>query len=991
MANIANVDVKPVIVLAFDNNQKDSTSQEVKALTDLLKSRTDYEVVDKTFARPHSLLSVLEQYKNRIAILYFAGSADSSVWKIDGGSIYAKGLISFFKNQYSTKLLFLAGCNNPAQIANFKELDVPALITTGPLENKQSEPFTHHFYEHLINKDANFSLLEAYKKAEENIRAITGKLDKSGWACNLYCKEDSTTAWKLSDATNDPLIGIPPLPKRKLPANPFCANSWFTASHAEVFFGRNKQIADFYRFLTKPDGFSINLLYGQSQVGKTSFLLAGTLPKLRAVGYEAYYYRVNQTENILPALHKVLNGKNGQLNGGISLKDAWYKLEKAKRKPLLVVVDQLEQPLISQHTKELAEFMQALQETFAGGSKHPKGKLILSFNKEWLAEITDFLEQQGLSYNKLMLKPLSRQELIEATCGITKHHRLQTHYKLSFIAEENLPTMIVDNLLSSDSAPASKLQMLLSKMWEAAQAENSNEPKFSKDLYQHLVKKSNLRTSFSKQKQDLGKFFKGLLNNLKSLREKPILIFVTLLALALMLLASNYLTNTLNNKIQSANRAKESNANLTNLLNSPKLSLIENPSDNSSVETAALLAVQAMKIREDGKNIDRDSVIIAHPDWVTNVAFSPNGQQIVSGSLDGTVRLWDVKTQKMIGKPWQGHRGNRRIALAFSPSGQRIVSGSEDTTIRLWDVKTGKNIKTWQGNSGAIWGIEFSSDSKQIVSGGTSGAVNLWDAETEQAIGQPWQGHSDAVNDVAFSPDSQKVVSCGVNEKFLRLWDVKTGEMIGEPWELPDRAYSVDFSPDGKLLISGNADFTLTLWDVEAGKMIGEPWQGHVSAVRSVAFSPDSKQVVSGSGDTTARLWDVKTGNNIGRVLTHGEPVWDVAFSPNGQQVASAGVDGKIRLWSVNTSETTSKLWQGLSDELINVTATSNGHWVVSNGLNEPNSNWQDLLIIWDVNANSWLEGLCSVAGRNFTRAEWQFYLGDRPYEITCTQHPTGK
>ena len=140
----------------------------------------------------------------------------------------------------------------------------------------------------------------------------------------------------------------------------------------------------------------------------------------------------------------------------------------------------------------------------------------------------------------------------------------------------------------------------------------------------------------------------------------------------------------------------------------------------------------------------------------------------------------------------------------------------------------------------------------------------------------------------------------------------------------------------------------MRLWDVKTGEAIGEPWQGHADSVNSVAFSPDGKTVVSGSWDKTVRLWDVKTGEAIG------EP------------------------------------WQGHTSYVYSVTFSPDGKTIVSGGADDSNNRWDYMILIWDVDEESWIDRLCHIAGRNFTQAEWQKYLGEREYEKTCPQYPEG-
>ncbi|HBZ30896.1 MAG TPA: hypothetical protein DEO56_09945, partial [Nitrosomonas nitrosa] len=191
-------------------------------------------------------------------------------------------------------------------------------------------------------------------------------------------------------------------------------------------------------------------------------------------------------------------------------------------------------------------------------------------------------------------------------------------------------------------------------------------------------------------------------------------------------------------------------------------------------------------------------------DWVYSVAFSPDGNRILSGGKDGALRMWDVQTGKQIGKPLIGHEASI-LSVAFSSDGRRIVSGSLDNTLRLWDAQTGMPIR------------------------------------------EPLTGHVHDVLSVAFSPDGRRIVS-GSRDNTLRLWDAQTGMPIGEPLTgHGDSVYSVAFSPDGRRIVSGSRDNTLRLWEAQPTVvLIGEPLAGHGDRVNSVAFSPDSRRIVSG-------------------------------------------------------------------------------------------------------------------------------------------------
>ena len=155
-----------------------------------------------------------------------------------------------------------------------------------------------------------------------------------------------------------------------------------------------------------------------------------------------------------------------------------------------------------------------------------------------------------------------------------------------------------------------------------------------------------------------------------------------------------------------------------------------------------------------------------HDDQVMSVAFSPDGARIASGSIDNTVRVWDVGTGRPVGQPMR--HDDQVMSVAFSPDGVRIASGSLDSTVRVWDAGTGRPVGQPMRHDQGVLSVAFSPDGARIASGGIDKTVRLWNADAGSP--GPQLLHDDAVMSVAFSPDGARIASSSYDNA-IRLWD----------------------------------------------------------------------------------------------------------------------------------------------------------------------------------------------------------------------------
>ncbi len=341
------------------------------------------------------------------------------------------------------------------------------------------------------------------------------------------------------------------------------------------------------------------------------------------------------------------------------------------------------------------------------------------------------------------------------------------------------------------------------------------------------------------------------------------------------------------------------------------------------------------------KRIHQDvNVSLEKLELVNDVQFSPDGT-LLAIATDIGILLYDTGTydnpEILI-----GHTGGI-LSIAFRPDGK--VLASADRTVRLWDMNTRQQIKTLGIDLLPKANIVFSPDGKMLASGGVRGDeidnAYLWDADTGKRL-RTFSEHAVSgrsrkfiVSDVAFSPDGKMLASTG-GEQTTRLWDVNTGQQIRaltEPIRIPPEeirigsgpvvrhAWSVAFSPDGNMLVSGGSSRrgSIDLWDVNTGQQIrlltiNAHLEQQITSLsgdnrwtiiggEDVAFSPDGNTIAC-TGTNNIHLWDADSGQNHRMLSDEQMPhlINAVAFSPDGNTIACSGYR-VAAVWDVETEK----------------------------------------------------------------------------------------
>ncbi len=200
-----------------------------------------------------------------------------------------------------------------------------------------------------------------------------------------------------------------------------------------------------------------------------------------------------------------------------------------------------------------------------------------------------------------------------------------------------------------------------------------------------------------------------------------------------------------------------------------------------------------------------------------------------------------------------GHTGPIR-SVALSADGHRAVTGSDDGTVRVWDVDGGVCERVLEGHTGSVTSVALSVDDLRAVSGSSDATIRVWDLE-RGVCERVLEGHTGWVNSLELSLDGLRAVT-GSYDATVRVWDLERGvcERVLEGhtgW-----VNSVVLSVDGHRAVTGSYDATVRVWDLERG-VCERVLEGHTSGVWSVALSVDGLRATSAASNGVMRIWDL--------------------------------------------------------------------------------------------------------------------------------------
>jgi len=328
-----------------------------------------------------------------------------------------------------------------------------------------------------------------------------------------------------------------------------------------------------------------------------------------------------------------------------------------------------------------------------------------------------------------------------------------------------------------------------------------------------------------------------------------------------------------------------------------------------------------------------------HTDRVNTVVFHPDSNILVSGSDDGTIRLWDVATgeETLLIEA----SSNPVLGLDFDSTGTFLAVATRPV-VRIFLSETGEEIEVLDDKEGGVRRVEFVNRTPLLIGATFDNSLAVWDLNDNLYLGEIDTGfngdvrgisttpdgtqvavalfsgrvllntiatgeqivldyHVDGARDVQFSPNGNMVASTGMDDVAF-LMDAQSGELITQ-FALDDFGYSLEFSSDSRFLHIASADGKVTTWDINREQLV-EDREVAFPTVRQIAFSPNNRHVAAVTDeDNLARVFDVNTNQQIAVLKGHEGRTFALTYRPTGNLILTAGSGGDVLIWRTDRFE----------------------------------------------------------------------------------------
>ena len=307
------------------------------------------------------------------------------------------------------------------------------------------------------------------------------------------------------------------------------------------------------------------------------------------------------------------------------------------------------------------------------------------------------------------------------------------------------------------------------------------------------------------------------------------------------------------------------------------------------------------------------ATLVGHSDTVNAVAISHDGRRILSGSSDGTARVWDVRNSSVDRVLDESRKAIR--AVAFGPDDARAATGGDDGIIRIWDVETGECLHRFDAKAGRIREVEFTLDGQHLIAR-HSEEQTMWKMNGD--------GTPERVSAVVPGASLRRFTLRRIEAGRISVWNNQTRLSHGDFEYQLRTAYRVD--PKGLRLLEAGVSGTAKLWD------IGEQAEhcllrGHTLRIHDAVFSEDATRVFTTGEDQLVRMWDAASCKPLMTLQGHTDTVHAIALASDGSWIATGSADHTVRIWDVQPAEARVRIEK--AERLNHILSSAEGEFLV--------------------------------------------------------------
>ena len=386
-----------------------------------------------------------------------------------------------------------------------------------------------------------------------------------------------------------------------------------------------------------------------------------------------------------------------------------------------------------------------------------------------------------------------------------------------------------------------------------------------------------------------------------------------------------------------------------------------------------LSIAQSMSVKS--LQVDNDTnlkALLAYQAYLFNDEYGgkPHNADIYAGLYDAVKFLRGANYNV-----FKGH-DDAVWSMAFEPGSDNFFSTGSDGKVIKWSMKD-KSYDVLIDNDPKNWVLSASNDGKWLACGGDLG-IQVFDLASGSKEPRSFSAHGNKVRALDFLPDNNTLISSGLDNE-IDIWNLSNGsKKVFTKYDIPVRVLAV--SDDGKWLAGGTKDLgEIIIWNMD------DPTQKKViyseigNSIWSLDFSPDGKWLVSGDEQGNVKVWDTETNTMVQNLRGHTSRINCIQFSPDGKFMATASNDGSVRLWETADLNNQPVVLSGNEGFVLSLAFSPDGNYLLT-GSQEENR-----LLSSPTRTSILVENICDGLERNFSREEWDTYIGnDIDYVETC-------